>query len=90
MSRAFLLEIGTEDLPARYVAPLSAALSGAITEGLARQGLGFGAVRSFATPRRLAVLIEALAERQPERTVERLGPALAAAVRDGADRKSVV
>jgi glycyl-tRNA synthetase beta chain len=83
MSRAFLLEIGTEDLPARYVVPLATALARGIGDGLARRNIEASAVRSYATPRRLAVVIEALAEQQPEQHVERLGPALAAALKDG-------
>ncbi|NKF21982.1 glycine--tRNA ligase subunit beta [Solimonas marina] len=83
MSRALLLEIGTEDLPARYVAPLSAALTRGIGDGLTKRGLGHGAVESFATPRRLAVLIADVDEQQPMQTQERLGPALKAAIKDG-------
>ncbi|WP_028008886.1 glycine--tRNA ligase subunit beta [Solimonas flava] len=83
MSRAFLLELGTEDLPARYVVPLAEALARGVTEGLARRKVGFRAHRILATPRRIAVIVEDLAERQPDQTVERLGPALAAAYKDG-------
>lgn len=83
MPRAFLLELGTEDLPARYVAPLSAALTRGVTDGLARRGIGYGAVESFATPRRLAVRIADVEEQQPMQTQERTGPALKAAIKDG-------
>jgi glycyl-tRNA synthetase beta chain len=83
MSRDLLLEIGTEDLPARYVMPLVDALGAGIAEGLRRRGVAHGPARTFATPRRLAVLIPDLAETQPEQRIERSGPALAAAYRDG-------
>jgi glycyl-tRNA synthetase beta chain len=83
MSRPLLLEIGTEDLPARYVAPLSAALSDGIAGGLSRRGVAHGDVESFATPRRIAVLIRDVAEQQPDQLQERSGPALAAAYRNG-------
>ncbi|WP_020649992.1 glycine--tRNA ligase subunit beta [Solimonas variicoloris] len=83
MSRAFLLELGTEDLPARYVVSLAEALARGVTEGLARRKVDFRAHRVLATPRRIAVIVEDLAERQPDQTVERLGPALAAAYKDG-------
>ncbi|WP_028080945.1 glycine--tRNA ligase subunit beta [Solimonas soli] len=84
MSSAFLLELGTEDLPARYVVPLAEALARGIGEGLARRKVAFRAQHLFATPRRIAVLLDDLAERQPEQTIERLGPAVAAAFKDGA------
>ncbi|WP_428311095.1 glycine--tRNA ligase subunit beta [Hydrocarboniphaga sp.] len=83
MLRDLLLEIGTEDLPARYVAPLAAALVRGVEGGLQRRGVGIGAVRSFATPRRIAVLISDVAENQPEQKLEKLGPAIAAAYKDG-------
>jgi glycyl-tRNA synthetase beta chain len=83
MSRDLLLEIGTEDLPARYVMPLAEALRDGIRGGLDKRGLGTGEARLFATPRRIAVRIAAVPERQPDQTVERLGPALAAALKDG-------
>lgn len=83
MTRPLLLEIGTEDLPARYVLPLAGALTRGLSEGLRARQVAIGAVRSYATPRRLAVLIDAVAEQQPEQTQERLGPALSAAYKDG-------
>lgn len=83
MSRALLLEIGTEDLPARYVAPLADALTRGVLNGLDRRGIGFSGAQTFATPRRLAVRLEALDDAQPEQQIERLGPALAAARKNG-------
>lgn len=83
MSRAFLLEIGTEDLPARYVVPLADALARGVEDGLTRRTVGFSGIQIYATPRRLAVRIDALDERQPQQQIERLGPALAAALKDG-------
>ena len=81
--RELLLEIGTEDLPARYVVPLSVALARGIEGGLQRRGVAVGAVRSYATPRRIAVLIAGVAETQAEQKIEKLGPAVAAAFKDG-------
>jgi glycyl-tRNA synthetase beta chain len=83
MSRDLLLEIGTEDLPARYVMPLAEALRDGIAGGLEKRGLAARSSRLFATPRRIAVQIAGVPERQPDQTVERLGPALAAAFKDG-------
>ncbi len=83
MSRDLLLEIGTEDLPARYVLPLAEALRSGIGGGLRKRGIESGTARLYATPRRIAVLIDAVGERQPEQALERLGPAVAAAFKDG-------
>lgn len=83
MNNDLLIEIGCEDLPARYVLPLAQALSAGVAEGLAKRGIATGAARHFATPRRIAVLVQAVAARQAEQSVERFGPALAAAFRDG-------
>jgi len=69
-----LIEIGTEELPPLGLPALSAALTAGIVKGLTELGIAHGAVRSFATPRRLAVSIEACAERAPDRSVERRGP----------------
>ncbi len=75
----FLVEIGTEELPPRALATLSAHFCDEIARRLADTRLEHGAIHAFATPRRLAVRVDALAVRQPEQTTERRGPAVAAA-----------
>ncbi len=77
--RDLLIEIGTEELPPKALSSLSVAFENGIREGLEKAGLTHGAIRRFATPRRLAVLIENLPIRQPDRQQERRGPALSAA-----------
>jgi glycyl-tRNA synthetase beta chain len=74
-----LFELGTEELPPTALRRLSGALCHELAEGLHALGLAFGNVRGYATPRRLAVLVEGLAHRQPDREVERRGPAFSAA-----------
>jgi glycyl-tRNA synthetase beta chain len=74
-----LFELGTEELPPTALRRLSGALCHELAEGLRALGLTFGSVRGYATPRRLAVLVEGLARRQPDREVERRGPAFGAA-----------
>jgi glycyl-tRNA synthetase beta chain len=83
MTRDLLLEIGTEDLPARYVTPLAEALANGLCGGLRKRGVEHGTVQRFSTPRRIAVLIEAVSAQQPAQTLERTGPALKAALKDG-------
>ena len=83
MNQSLLIELGTEDLPARYVQPLTQALAQGIGGGLAKRGVVTGETRSFATPRRIAVLIAEVGERQADQNLERKGPQLAAAFKDG-------
>jgi glycyl-tRNA synthetase beta chain len=77
--RDFLVEIGTEELPPKSLLTLAAAFAEGIEKGLKGAGLQHGAVERFATPRRLAVRVRRLQERQPDRAVERRGPPLKAA-----------
>ncbi|MFW6345610.1 MAG: glycine--tRNA ligase subunit beta [Halomonas sp.] len=82
-ANTLLVELGVEELPPSAIDPLSDALAAGIQRGLAEAGVTHGAVRALASPRRLAVQIEALEDKQPDREVERRGPALAAAFKDG-------
>ncbi len=78
-SRDLLIELGTEELPPKALGRLSEALGQGMLHGLERAGLGHGESTLYASPRRLAVLIRSLAGAQPNRILERRGPALAAA-----------
>jgi glycyl-tRNA synthetase beta chain len=71
-----LFELFTEELPPRTLLSLSNALTEGVLKGIAGAGIPHGKVHGFATPRRLAVRIEKLAEHQPDRQVERRGPPL--------------
>lgn len=72
----FLFELGVEEMPPKALEPLSIALFEGIAQGLQDAGVAGGIARRFATPRRLAVLIQNLTDRQPDRTLERRGPPL--------------
>ena len=76
MSRDLLFEIGVEELPAGYIPPALEQLERGIAAGLADARLAHGAVRTRATPRRLALYVESLEERQPDRDEEVMGPAV--------------
>ena len=52
----FLVELGTEELPPKALKTLSDAFTQGITSGLKEAGVSFTYVKSFASPRRLAVL----------------------------------
>jgi glycyl-tRNA synthetase beta chain len=72
-----LFELCTEELPPRTLLSLSTALTEGVLSRLDKAGIPHGVTQSFATPRRLAVLVRKLAEHQPDRQVERRGPPLA-------------
>jgi glycyl-tRNA synthetase beta chain len=74
-----LIELGTEELPPKALKKLSDAFTRGIVEGLKKAGFKTNEVESFATPRRIGVLIKDVAESQPDREIERKGPSLKAA-----------
>lgn len=74
-----LFEIGTEELPPVALKKLSDALTREFVKGLDEAGLTHGEVTAYSSPRRLAVLVMDCATSQPDRDVERRGPALKAA-----------
>ena len=69
-----LVELGTEELPPKALRSLGLAFRDGIVDGLKQRELGYGEVRWFATPRRLAVLIFEVQQQAPEKSVEVLGP----------------
>ena len=69
-----LFEIGTEDLPSWYVTEGAGALASGLGQRLAAAHVGHGAVHSYATARRLAVLVEGVAAESERRTEVRRGP----------------
>ena len=74
-----LFELGTEELPAGPLLSMGEALRTSILEGLADHGLLCATNQIFVTPRRLAVLVRAVSLEAPDKTVEALGPPVAAA-----------
>ena len=74
-----LIEIHTEELPPKAQKKLMLAFQQQMEERLRKENLSFSAVRGFVAPRRLAVIIDALADAQPDQIIERKGPALGAA-----------
>ncbi|MFN4088969.1 MAG: glycine--tRNA ligase subunit beta [Alphaproteobacteria bacterium] len=73
-----LIEVLTEEIPARMQARAAQDFKRLLTERLAGAGLAFDTARAFVTPRRLAVVIDGLPERQPDTTEERKGPKVGA------------
>jgi glycyl-tRNA synthetase beta chain len=70
----YLLEIGTEEIPASFINPSADFLKQEISKQLADKNLNFNNILSNGTPRRLYLYIEGLPERQPDSEVEMTGP----------------
>ncbi|TVU12952.1 hypothetical protein EJB05_46619 [Eragrostis curvula] len=77
--RAFVLEIGTEELPPRDVVEATEQLEKSLLNILEKRRLSHGKVHSYGAPRRLAVVIENLSMKQMEVEVELRGPPVAKA-----------
>lgn len=78
-TRDLLFELGSEELPPLALPELERALADHFVSGLQTAGIPHGAVHSFAAPRRLALLVEGVAERQPDQDIARRGPPVTAA-----------
>ena len=74
MASDFLLEIGTEEIPASYIQPALDAMATMIGKFLSDRRVDHGAIKTMATPRRLVWLIKNVTEKQKSQTVEITGP----------------
>jgi glycyl-tRNA synthetase beta chain len=75
MAKEIFLEIGTEEIPAGFLPKAMADLERMIRKELEAARLDFGEIRTFATPRRLALAVSDVAEDQPTLRTEAMGPA---------------
>lgn len=75
----FLVEIGTEELPPKALRELEQSFAEGVRQGIRNADLGGTTIESFATPRRLAVLVHEVAPSQPVQRIEKRGPPLKAA-----------
>ncbi|MFD4930612.1 glycine--tRNA ligase subunit beta [Peribacillus butanolivorans] len=73
--RDLLLEIGLEEMPARFVTASMKQLSDKVQKWLKEKAIEFGAVEAFSTPRRLAILVKDVSESQKDIEEEAKGPA---------------
>lgn len=69
-----LLELFSEEIPARMQARASEDLTKLVTDGLKAADLGFDAVEAYVTPRRLTLIVNGLPDKQPDLREERRGP----------------
>jgi glycyl-tRNA synthetase beta chain len=73
--RDLLLEIGTEEMPARFVAGAAAQLKEKVEKWLQAERIPFDGISSYESPRRFAVYVTGVAEKQADRNEEAKGPA---------------
>jgi len=79
MSADLLFELGCEEIPAKMLAAALAALPGQVKAKLEAARLTHGAIKALGTPRRLAVIVMDLADRQPDLDETVVGPPVGAA-----------
>lgn len=79
MSKDFLLELGMEEMPAKFAPGAVSQMENNARKLLAELRLSFTDLKVYVTPRRLALIIEALAEQQQDMEEEAKGPAVKAA-----------
>jgi len=75
MTHSFLLEVGLEDMPAQVVPQAERQLVTGVKDFLKEANISFGEVNGYSTPRRFAVLVKDLAEKQPDENITVRGPA---------------
>ena len=73
-----LIELFSEEIPARMQAKASADLQKLVTDGLVEAGLTYAGAAGFATPRRLCLAVDGLLARSPDTREERKGPKVGA------------
>ncbi len=74
-----LFELGTEELPPKSLKTLRDALTDNVKAALDSQNITYQAIKPFAAPRRLALQIVGISDKQPDRTEQKRGPAVKAA-----------
>ncbi len=79
----FLFEIGLEELPSRYVDKAEADLKKITEDELKAERISFSETESFSTPRRVAVIIKNIAEKQEDLDKKSIGPSIEIAYKDG-------
>ncbi len=79
MAQNLLIEIGSEELPPKALRSLAEAFAHNLHAELDAAELAFDSIQWHAAPRRLALTVKALAAQQPDKVVEKRGPAVQAA-----------
>lgn len=79
MAKEFLIELGTEELPPTQLRTLAEAFAANFDAELSNADIAHQGIKWYAAPRRLALKVADLAERQADKVVEKRGPAISAA-----------
>lgn len=79
----FLFEIGLEELPSRYVDEAESDLKKIAENELKNERINFSEIESFSTPRRIAIIIKDIAEKQEDLHKKSVGPSVEVAYKDG-------
>ena len=82
-TETLLLEVGTEEIPAGYIFPALVSLQENIKKRLTDARISHGEIKVYGTPRRLAIRIEDVAEKQTSVVQEMIGPPAHVAYKDG-------
>ncbi|MDC0535712.1 glycine--tRNA ligase subunit beta, partial [Francisellaceae bacterium] len=81
-SQDLLFEIGCEELPPKSLNKMAESLLRSVTDQLLKLGISFKGAKYFSSPRRLAFIIDSLANQQPDKSSQRLGPPVASSFDD--------
>ncbi len=79
MKGEFLLEIGTEEIPAGFMAPAMESLAELFTRALGNARISHGTIETCGTPRRLVLSASGVSESQASQEIEKTGPPVASA-----------
>ncbi len=91
MPADIIFEIGTEEIPARFIPPALERMKEDISLLLNEQGVSFKTAEAYGTPRRLLLYVKDAADKQAQKAVEVMGPAKAVAYdKDGAPTKAAI
>ena len=74
MNNYLLYEIGVEEMPSRFVESTLGQLKDNLTKALTEKRVGFSEIETYATPRRLVLVVKGLADRQADLEEEVKGP----------------
>ena len=85
-----LIEIGCEELPAGSAVAMARHLAESLHAKLSDAGLASDAAKFYGTPRRIAAYLPNVTAKQDDQEVERKGPAMAAAFKDGEPTKALL
>ncbi len=72
--KPLLIEIGSEEIPARFISRGLAILKEELTLFFDKSSIDYGSITEYSTPRRLTLIFDNVAEMQKNKTVETLGP----------------